>query len=122
MQARRRHWKREVGLFLMHLSTMATFLVGLAIGAVYYVDMQDSLDFLFFLTVANLYVYVLAYLYTPVGMAIGDDDDDDEGHDLRQATGSTPSMQGGGSAGAGYHHKGELDVVDIELTPLNPEG
>ena len=66
MQDWRDRTEAETGLFLMHFTVMVSVLVGLAIGSIYYVDMDDALDFLYFLVVFNVYVYALAFLYAPV--------------------------------------------------------
>lgn len=56
----------EKYLFSLHFLVLVATGLGLAGGAMYGVEVNNSFDFMFFNALYNIYVYILVYLYTPL--------------------------------------------------------
>jgi hypothetical protein len=52
-------------LFITHIVTVLIVLGGIGFGVVYNVDVHKAFDYLFFNVVFNVYVYGIAFLYSP---------------------------------------------------------
>ncbi|RYG52264.1 hypothetical protein EON67_01640 [archaeon] len=66
-----RSFKRtESFLFTLHFLVIVATVIGIGAGAFYGVMLRDSLSFMFFNALVNVYLYLLMYLYSPVGYEV----------------------------------------------------
>jgi hypothetical protein len=75
----------EKYVFALHICLVIVTALGIAAGAVYSVDISDAFSFMLFNAVFNTYIYMLAYMYTPLsyqqlGMVDGPHGGPETGH------------------------------------------
>lgn len=116
-------------VFSTHVVVLLATLFGLTLGAVYSVDISDALSFMLFNALYNGYVYVLAYLYTPLNYeAVAADDGDAVAVDAVTGPtitrGGAPPARGTAAAGSsdGDDGAGAGTGVGVVVVPAGAGG